>query len=380
MGMRIQKEAVMKISLCIVAYNEEKSLPGLLEDITRQTYPHEKMEIVLVDSRSEDGTRELMEQFLAVQADEFMNIQVVDNPGRIQSCGWNEALTHFTTEVIIRVDAHSHIPEDFVEKNVVNLETGEMISGGVRPVLSEEETGWGRTLLMAEESMFGSSASSFRRKGERAYVKSFFHGAYRREAFERAGGFREDLGRTEDNELHYRLRQCGYRLCMSPEIISYQYIRPTLRKMCSQKYGNGYWIGLTSGVCPGCLSLYHFVPGAFVAGILLTAVLALFGFPWLAILMWGLYWLLAVAMAVLAVCDGKKRERLPEGGMSGKQTFSCYYLLIPFLFFLLHVSYGVGTLAGLVRMPFWRRAHRECESVERVKKQLACIDGGKSEK
>lgn len=370
----------MKISLCIVAYNEEKSLPGLLQDITRQTYPHAKMEIVLVDSCSEDGTRELMEQFAADQTAEFLNIQIVDNPGKIQSCGWNEALTCFTTEVIIRVDAHSHIPEDFVEKNVANLETGEMISGGVRPVLSEEETGWGRTLLLAEESMFGSSISSFRRKGERAYVKSFFHGAYRREVFEQAGGFREDLGRTEDNELHYRLRQCGYRLCMSPEIISYQYIRPTLRKMCRQKYGNGYWIGLTSGVCLGCLSLYHFVPGAFVAGILLTTVLTLFGFPWLALLMWGLYWLLAVAMAVMAVYDAGRRERLSKEKIFRRQPFSGYQLLLPFLFFLLHVSYGVGTLTGLVKMPFWRRAHRECESVERVKKQLACANGGKSEK
>ncbi len=342
----------MKVSLCIVAFNEEKSLPGLLQDITRQTYPHSRMEIVLVDSCSTDRTREIMERFAAERAAEFIGIRIVDNPGRSQSCGWNQALVHFTTEVIVRVDAHSHIPEDFVEKNVANLEGGEMVSGGVRPVLSEEDSGWGRTLLLAEESMFGSSISSFRRKGQRAYVKSFFHGAYRREVFETAGGFREDLGRTEDNELHYRLRKCGYRLCMSPDIISYQYIRPTLRKMCRQKCGNGYWIGLTLGVCPGCLSLYHFVPGAFAAGILLTTALALLGFPQLSFIMWGSYWLLAVVMAVLAV----RGER-----------FQGSFLLLPFLFFLLHVSYGAGTLAGLVKMPFWRGAHRECGSVGRVK-------------
>ncbi len=346
---------IMNVSLCVVAYNEEKSLPGLLQDITRQTYPHSQMEIVLVDSCSSDRTREIMEHFAAEQSGDFIDIQIVENPGRIQSCGWNEALVHFTTEVIIRVDAHSHIPKDFVEKNAANLETGEKISGGVRPVLAEEDSGWGRTLLLAEESMFGSSISSFRRKGERAYVKSFFHGAYRREVFERAGGFREDLGRTEDNELHYRLRQCGYRLCMSPDIISYQYIRPTLRRMCRQKCGNGYWVGLTSGVCPGCLSLYHFVPGAFAAGILLTTALALLGFPQLSFIMWGLYWLLAAVMAVLAL----RGER-----------FQGSFLLLPFLFFLLHISYGAGTLAGLVKMPFWRGAHRECGSVERVKEKM----------
>lgn len=345
----------MKVSVCVVAYNEENMLPALLADIGRQTYPHEKIEIVLVDSCSEDRTRSIMEHFAEKNREEFLNIQVLDNAGRIQSCGWNEALVHFTTDVIIRVDAHSHIPGNFVEKNVENLETGEMVSGGVRPVLSEEEDNWSRTLLLAEESMFGSSVSSFRRKGEKAYVKSFFHGAYRREVFEKAGGFREDLGRTEDNELHYRIRKKGYRLCMSPDVFSYQYIRPTLRKMSRQKYGNGYWIGLTAGVCPGCLSLYHFVPGAFIGGILLTSLLMFAGIFWPAILMWGAYWILAVAMAVVSV-RGKSKNG--------------FQLLLPLLFFVLHISYGAGTCIGLVKMPFWRWSHRSCPSVERVRKYL----------
>ena len=354
----------MNISLCVVAYNEERYLPSLLEDIKRQTYPREKMEIVLVDSGSADATKELMQNFQREYGQDFLGIQVLDNPGRIQSCGWNEAITHFGTEVMIRVDAHSHIPGDFVEKNVENLERGENVSGGVRPALSEREDGWARTLLMAEESMFGSSASSFRRKGERAYVKSFFHGAYRREVLEKAGGFREDLGRTEDNEFHYRLRQEGYLLSMSPDIISYQYIRPNLRKMCAQKYGNGYWIGLTLGVCPGCLSLYHFVPGAFIGGILLTTLLCFFHFPWLAIAMWTAYWLLAFAMAVLAVAEEMRSEECAS------KQFSIFFLFLPFLFFVLHVSYGAGTWIGLLRMPFFRKKHRECPSVLRVKEKL----------
>ena len=53
----------MKVSVGIVAYNEEKNLPRILEDLTRQTFPHDQMEVVLVDSRSEDGTRDLMKKF-----------------------------------------------------------------------------------------------------------------------------------------------------------------------------------------------------------------------------------------------------------------------------------------------------------------------------
>lgn len=332
----------MRISVGIVAYNEEKNLPRILEDVVKQTFPHDQMEVVLVDSRSEDGTRDLMQKFAKEYKDEFFSIRVVDNPERRQSCGWNHAIRAFTTEVLIRVDAHSSIPPEFVAENAAALEEGEMVTGGVRPNIVEEDSPWQQVLLTAESSMFGSSAAGFRREGKKAYVKSFFHGAYRREVFEKAGVFREDLGRTEDNEFHYRLRQKGFRLCMVPGIISYQMIRPDLGKMCRQKCANGYWIGLTAGVCPGCLSLYHFVPFAFLCGILLTSLLAVLSCPQLAVLMWSLYWLLAVGMAVLAVRGQKKYPG---------------HLLLPVLFFFLHVSYGAGTLAGLVKMPFWRRKH-----------------------
>lgn len=346
----------MKITVGIIALNEIKYLPALLEDVRRQTYPHDKIEVVLADSGSQDGTKECMRQFKKLYEGEFAGVQVLENTGGFQSTGWNEIICRFTTDALIRVDAHSHIPPEFVEKNVENFESGEMVSGGRRPTLTEEEGGFGDTLLLAEESLFGSSIASSRRKEEKAYVKSFFHGAYRREVLEKTGGFREDLGRTEDNEFHYRVRENGYRFAMSPDIVSYQYIRPTLSKMCRQKFGNGYWVGLTLGVCPGCLSLYHLVPAAFVAGIAVTTLLWVLHFPWLAWIMWGLYGILAVTMTVLSIRS---------------KGWKATHLLLPFLFLLLHVSYGLGTWKGLICMPFFRRHHKECPSVERVKECLA---------
>ena len=124
---------------------------------------------------------------------------------------------------MIRVDAHASIPREFVRKNVEILETGEMVSGGPRPNIIDESTPWKETLLLAEQSMFGSSMASYRRSQKKQYVKSLFHGAYRREVLEKVGGFDEQLGRTEDNEFHYRIRKAGYKICYSPGIISYQH-------------------------------------------------------------------------------------------------------------------------------------------------------------
>ncbi|MBQ9844177.1 MAG: hypothetical protein IJO31_08510 [Oscillospiraceae bacterium] len=157
--------------------------------------------------------------------------------------------------------------------------------------------------------------------------------------FEKAGKFNPKLLRTEDNEMHYRIRKAGYKLYCDPDIVSYQYARSDFRKMVKQKYGNGYWIGLTLGVCPGCISLFHLVPLGFVFGIVLTTVLALFSWWNLAAVMWGAYALFVLAGTMCTIISNH----------ANKWTF-----LIPALFLVVHVSYGIGTVVGLIKMPFYR--------------------------
>ena len=103
----------MKITVGVVAYNEEKNLPSLLKDIEGQSYPHSEMEVVLADSMSTDGTRKVMEEWQKENRDFFLDIKIIENKGKIQSCGWNAVIDAFTTEALIRIDAHSSIPEDF---------------------------------------------------------------------------------------------------------------------------------------------------------------------------------------------------------------------------------------------------------------------------
>lgn len=328
----------MIISVCVVAYNEQKALPDLLECIKSQDYPHNQMEVVLIDSCSNDNTKKIMEKFRKENQD-FFGVQVLDNPRKIQAAGWNVAIKNYKGDAIIRVDAHAAIPKEFVRKNAEVLESGEYVSGGVRPNMVDASTPWKETLLLAEQSMFGSGIAPYRRSEKSTYVKSVFHGAYKREVFEKVGFFNEQLGRTEDNEIHYRIRQAGYKICYSPDIVSYQHTRSSLKAMLKQKYGNGYWVALTLKACPKCLSLYHFVPLCFVLGIIGTSVLAAFGFSFFAYLMWGMYWLVAVSMSILSVKGVKK---------------TWYQFALPFLFFLLHISYGIGSFVGIIKLPFWK--------------------------
>lgn len=367
----------MFITLCVIAYNEENTINSILEDINAQTYPHDKMEVVLVDGNSTDRTKAIMQEFADKCSENgFVRVKVLDNNKRTLPCGWNVALSEYKGDAIIKVDAHAHIPQDFVEKNVAVLNEGEYICGGQRPNIIDEPTQWKKTLLMAESSMFGSSIAPYRNNPGKTYVKSLFHAAYRREVFDKIGGFNEDLARTEDNEIHYRMRKAGFKLRFEPDIISYQHTRSSLPKMLKQKYANGYWIGLTSGVCKECLSAYHFVPFLFVLAIILSTVLStVFGMlsktgvlgnalvlsvplvlariVWFCTgLMWGVYWLVAVLMAVLSVISEKE-----------KRNITC--IALPILFFLLHISYGIGTLVGMIKLPSFKAKLKEKASAKK---------------
>lgn len=344
----------MKITLAVVAYNEEKYLPRLLEDVKAQDYPHDEIEVLFVDSASTDGTRDVMEEFLSA-GEEFYNVAIKENPKKRLSAGCNVAIESFTTDALVRVDAHARIPSDFISACVSALSDDEYVVGGARPTICEEEGGFSKVLWMAEESMFGSSVSSARRKTsdgekkdaprEKKYVNSVFHVCYRREVTEKCGGFREDLGRTEDNEFYYRIRKNGYRIYNSPDIYSEQYIRPSFGKMIKQKTGNGYWIGRTLGFVPGCISIYHLVPLAFILAIATTAVMAICGWLMPLQLLGSLYLSVAVLMAIFAAFKLQyEGERVPASA-----------ILLPVIFFCLHVCYGAGTFLGILSIPFGRK-------------------------
>ena len=289
----------MKVSFIVVAYNAGSKLENLLEDLKK-----------------------------------------------ILPCGWNIALEASTGDLILRVDAHSSLPNDFISKNVNRIDMGEKIVGGHRISIIDENNAWQKTLLIAEKSIFGSGIATYRRKEREEYVSTLAHAAYSREVFKKVGGYDERLARTEDNEIHYRMKKAGYKFLLDPTIKSYHHARNSLSKMMKQKYLNGYWIGLTMGISPKCFSIYHFVPLVFVLALIFSIIFAFVfsGIP--LILLLGAYFTFNILNTIFSIISEKKHLD---------------YLLLPFIFFLLHLSYGWGTLYGLIKLPFWIRLNKSFE-------------------
>lgn len=328
-------EIVSTVTVGIIAYNEKRYLPDLLDDLLSQTYDKSLTEVILVDGESSDNSLEIMNRFKYKYLNEYADIKVINNPKRIQPAGWNVVIRNSTADVMIRIDAHARLSKDFIESNVKCINSGENVCGGPRENIIDENNAWKHTLLDAEKSMFGAGFASYRRDTEhKKYVKSLFHGCYKKSVIEKVGLFNEKLVRTEDNEYHYRIREAGYRICYDPNIKSYYQTRNSLKGMIKQKFNNGLWIGKTLYKCPGCISIFYLVPCMFIFAIILTMVLLAFGIVWPTFLLWCTYATVNIVMSVMAFVQSDKR--------------SGFSLLLPIIFLMLHIVYGLGTIKGLI--------------------------------
>ncbi len=77
----------------MIAYNEADALSGLFKDISLQDYPHNKIEVVFVDSMSTDKTYEMMEKFKETGYG-FRNISIVQcmkkKSGEFMECRFDD--------------------------------------------------------------------------------------------------------------------------------------------------------------------------------------------------------------------------------------------------------------------------------------------------
>ncbi len=354
------------VSFIIIARNASCHLPGILSDLLAQDYPKEKMEVLLIDGCSQDRSRKIMQEFAFTHPG--LRVKVLDNRGKILSSGWNVALAEAQGDIILRVDAHSKIPADFIRKNVLSILNGNDIVGGVTVSQTAGEGLWKSLLEFAERSKFGSGVADFRNPGPPGYVDTLANAAYRREVFETVGGYDERLVRNQDMEIHRRMKMAGYKLFFNPERISYHELRSSLKDILWKKWDDGKWIGLALGISPRCFGLRHFVPAMFTGALIISFIFGIFGIPGITGItgigsimgIWGTWrsgigaiWGIGTLLFLSAVYSLAAFAFTIEAIVRAPLKIKPLCALLPIIFLLIHLSYGFGTWFGLAKMPLF---------------------------
>jgi len=311
------------ISVIIPSRNEENYIQECLDSLLSQNYPKDKCEVIVVDGMSTDRTREIITK--------YPNVQILDNPKLTAPAGTNIGIKAARGEIIIRVDAHTKVAPDFLLQNIKYLnETKADCVGG--PIQTIGKGYKGKAIACVLSSPFG-TGSKFRFSQKSGYVDTVPFGAYRKEIFDRLGLLNENLPRSEDLEFNHRIIKAGGKIFLSPDIKSDYYCRTGFRKLVQQNFFNGYDSIRSALKDPKSISVRHVVPLLFVLGVLISILLSLFSILgiYLGLIILLSYGITNITFSVMiAVKYGWK-----------------YILLVPALFLILHLCYGVGSIAGL---------------------------------
>jgi len=228
------------VSVVIPCWNEAGFVADFLDSVLGGSYPADRMEILLVDGMSDDGTRDVV----CAYAQRHPHLRLLDNPGRSKPVALNLGIRAARGDVIIRLDVHAVYPPDYIAdcvRGLVEHPDADNV-GGVRR--SAPRTGGllGRAIALSTTDAFGAGNSKYRVGArEPQWVDTVFGGCYRREVFDRIGLFDEALTRAQDREFNHRLRQAGGRILLLPEITCTYYARSDYRSFCSWIFEAGYW-------------------------------------------------------------------------------------------------------------------------------------------
>ncbi len=253
------------ISVVIPVRNEEKFIGQTLQYLIQQDYPREKVEIIVVDGRSDDSTRQVIEDIAARDA----RIRLLDNPKRISSAARNIGVKAATGDIITFIDGHVYIDRDQLLRNTAILMNERKVSVLSRPqFLDTPDNGFfQKAVALARKSAFGHGLDSTIYLEEEKLVDPTSSGAsYKREVFERAGYFDESFDAAEDVEFNFRVSRAGFKSFTSPKLAVYYYPRNSLRGLFKQmtRYGVGRFRFLRKhhqGVSSGALLLALFYIG-----------------------------------------------------------------------------------------------------------------------
>jgi succinoglycan biosynthesis protein ExoA len=329
-------DRVPAVSIVIPCRNEGDHIGACVRSLLAQDFPTAKLEVIVADGMSEDGTRDVLGRL----AQEDARVTMVENLGRIVSTGLNAAIGAARGRIIIRADAHTEYAPDYVSQCVAVLEeTGADNVGG--PWVANGKGPRGQAIAAAFQSSFAVGGARGHDPDYEGRLDTVYLGCWPREVFERIGLFDEELVRNQDDEFNLRLARAGGKIWQSPRIRSWYSPRGSLGDLFRQQMQYGYWKVRVIQKHRMPASIRHLIPGLCVVSMAVLPVL----FPWWALAGWT--WLALAAIYSIS--------NIVASTISAARHGWRLLPLLPPVFACYHFGYGCGFLRGIWDFAIVRR-------------------------
>lgn len=282
-----------EISIVIPVRNEEHTIGAAVSSALRQRGAP-PLEVVVADGDSSDRTRAVV----AAIAHDDSRVRLISNPERKTPAGLNAAIRAARGGVLVRCDAHSVLPADYVATalNVLAATGADVVGGTMR---AAGKRFWQRAIAIALSTPVGVGDARFHTGGRPGPVDTVYLGVFRRDAFKRAGLFDESLERNQDYELNYRIRETGGEVYFDPALAVDYVPRTSLGALARQYRQYGMWKRLVLRRFPDSVRWRQLAAPLLVVGLIASIVIFLVGLPLPAALVPGAYLLALIGTAMV---------------------------------------------------------------------------------
>lgn len=322
------------ISIIIPCRNEEKFIYQVLLSIKEQSIGASNLEVLIGDGESDDNTVEEIARFQSDHPE--LNIQLINNPHRVVPHALNACLKQAKGDVIVRLDAHSEYPNNYVERlvEVLNTYDDAWNVGGVWDTQAGADTDEARAIVKATSHPVGIGNADYRLENtEIKKVDTVPFGCFRKEVFDKIGDFDEELIRNQDDEFNGRIIKNGGKIYLIPDLKIKYYARSTFDKLGKMFYQYGLFKPLVNKKLGAPATARQFAPLILVLSVLLGWLPAIIWPPFIWLYIFGLFtYVLILLLTASSIAKSTK-------------------LVVPLTlsFIIIHFSYGWGYLRGIFK-------------------------------
>lgn len=323
------------VSIIMPCRNEERFIGQCLDSIIAQDYPKDRLEVWIGDGISEDRTREIIEKYTR----EYPFIKLFDNPKKIAPVAQNIGIKNAKGEIIIIMDAHSNYRNDYISKCVKHSKEYNADNvGGIIITVPRDNSLLAKAIALVLSNPFGAGNAYFRIGSKKPrLVDTVPFGCYKKDIFKKIGLYNEKIARGYEMDLNLRLRKAAGKILLFPDIVSYYYIRSNLKDFLKHNFLNGFWVTYHFRFVLRVFAWRHLVPLVFVLSLIGSGILAVF-FP----IFWQLFLFILGSYFLVNIYFSLKIAR--------REKNLKYLFIIPNIFMAHHISYGLGSIWGLVKL------------------------------
>lgn len=317
------------VTIIMPIRNESAFIERRLGAVLTQTYPVDKIEVLIADGMSDDGTQEVIRKMPNTSS-----VQIIPNDRRRQAAGMNTAIAQARGDVIVRVEGHTIIAPDYVQQCVTALKETDAsnVGGPMNPV---GITQVGKAIAAAGRSAFA-VPTAFHISEQPQFTDTVYMGAWWKWVFDQVGLFDETAVTNEDYELNYRIRVSGGTIFLTPRIKSLYYGRQTVYELGQQYFRYGIGKVYTLRLHPRSLKLRHLVMPVFLSALVAGGIGAVLH-PMLLLL-----WLSVITVYMIANLYFSIRV--------SRRTNRDLLLRLPIIFFVIHAAWGTGFWYALLQL------------------------------